>query len=114
MHLVELIPRLKIIPESLTVQEGDNAEFVCNVQSPRPTQIIWSRQGGKALSKRATVDGNVLRFTSLKITDRGTYVCTASNDMALRTARSLLVVKSMSFCFCVPCLHATYFATTVI
>ncbi|XP_028393916.1 basement membrane-specific heparan sulfate proteoglycan core protein-like isoform X2 [Dendronephthya gigantea] len=93
---VELIPKLKIIPESLTVQEGDNAEFVCNVQSPRPTQIIWSKRDGEALSKRATVSGvsgNVLSFRTLNISDGGTYVCTASNDMALRTAKSLLVVK---------------------
>ena len=94
IYLVELIPILKIIPESLTVQEGDNAEFICNVKSPRPTQIIWSRRGGAALSKRASVDGNVLRFTSLRRSDQGSYVCTASNDIALRAAKSRLVVKS--------------------
>ncbi|CAB4004005.1 basement membrane-specific heparan sulfate proteoglycan core -like, partial [Paramuricea clavata] len=90
---VKLIPKLKIIPESLTVQEGDSAEFVCNVKSPRPTQIIWSRRDGKALSKRANVEGNVLRFKNLQKSDQGSYVCTASNDIALRTAKSLLVVR---------------------
>jgi hypothetical protein len=94
VYLVELIPKLKIIPESLTVQEGDSAEFVCNVKSPRPTQIIWSRRGGVALSTRASVEGNVLRFTSLRRSDAGSYVCSASNDIALRTAKARLVVKS--------------------
>ena len=94
IYLVELIPRPKIIPESLTVQEGDSAEFVCNVKSPRPTQIIWSRRGGFSLPKHASVHGNVLRFKSLERSDGGSYVCTASNDIALRTAKSLLVVKS--------------------
>jgi hypothetical protein len=93
-YLVKLIPKLKIIPESLTVQEGDSAEFVCNVKSLRPTQIIWSRHDGKALSKRASVERNVLRFDNLQKSDRGSYVCTASNDIALRTAKSLLVVRS--------------------
>ena len=91
---VELIPRLKIVPQGLTVQEGDSAQFVCIVKSPRPTQITWSRREGKTLSERASVQGNVLRFDSLKISDGGSYVCTASNDFAVRTVKTLLVVKS--------------------
>lgn len=91
---VELIPKLKIVPEGLTVQEGDSAQFVCNVKSPRPTQITWSRREGRTLSKRASVQGNVLRFDSLKLSDGGSYVCTASNDFAVRTVKTLLVVKS--------------------
>lgn len=93
-YSVSLIPKLKIVPDGLTVQEGDSAQFVCNVKSPRPTQITWSRRQGKTLSERASVQGNVLRFNSLKMSDRGSYVCTASNDFAVRTATTLLEVKS--------------------
>ena len=88
---------MKIIPEALTVQEGDSARFVCNVQSPRPTQVLWSRRGATALPKRATVEGNVLSFTSLQISDRGVYLCTATNDIALRTAKASLIVNGKFF-----------------
>lgn len=92
--LVELIPKLKIIPESLTVQEGDAAEFICNVKSPRHADIVWSRRDDKSFSKRAIINGSVLRFVSLQKRDAGVYLCTANNGIALRTAQSLLVVKS--------------------
>ena len=106
INIVARIPTLKIIPERLTVQEGDSAKFVCNVKSLRPTQIVWSRYSGESLSKQATVEGNVLRFNSVKKSDDGTYVCTASNDVALRTAKAVLVVRGkyssrMLYYYCV-------------
>lgn len=87
------ILQMKIIPEILTVQEGDNARFVCNVKSPRPTQVIWSRSESKMLPRGSTVYGNVLSFTSLQLSDAGAYWCTASNDISLKTARAQLIVE---------------------
>ncbi|XP_046850940.1 basement membrane-specific heparan sulfate proteoglycan core protein-like [Xenia sp. Carnegie-2017] len=87
------ILQMKIIPEILTVQEGDNARFVCNVKSPRPTKVIWSRSESKTLPRGSTVYGNVLSFTSLQLSDAGAYWCTASNDISLKTARAQLIVE---------------------
>ena len=91
---MELIPKVKITPESITLQEGDSARFVCHVTTVRPTQVLWSRENWLQLSSRAMVNGNILSFKSLNMSDAGDYVCTASNDIAVRTAKMRLTVKS--------------------
>ena len=90
---MELIPKVKITPERITLQEGDSARFVCNVKTIRPAQVLWSREDGQSFSSRGKVNGNILSFKSLKKSDAGVYVCTASNDIALRLAKTELVVK---------------------
>uniref|UniRef100_A0A3Q2Z5D6 Heparan sulfate proteoglycan 2 n=1 Tax=Hippocampus comes TaxID=109280 RepID=A0A3Q2Z5D6_HIPCM len=86
-------PVASISPSTLTVQQGQRAEFRCTVTGNPNPAIEWIGPGNR-MSPRAVIRGNVLTFTAVDQADEGEYACKALNTHGEHTARVSLFVKS--------------------
>ncbi|XP_077465112.1 basement membrane-specific heparan sulfate proteoglycan core protein [Stigmatopora argus] len=88
-------PVATISPSTLTVHQGQRAEFRCTVTGNPSPAIEWIGGPGKRMSPRAVIRGNVLTFPAVDQADEGEYACKALNIHGEHTARvSLFVRKS--------------------
>ena len=71
---------LKVVvhPESIEIQEGDSAVLHCNVSGLFST-LTWSKASG-LLADNHIIDKYMMNITKARISDQGTYFCTARND----------------------------------
>ncbi|XP_077403679.1 basement membrane-specific heparan sulfate proteoglycan core protein isoform X10 [Vanacampus margaritifer] len=89
-------PVATISPSTLTVQQGQGAEFRCSVTgNPKPA-IEWIGGPGNRMSPRAVIRGNVLTFTAADQADEGEYGCKALNTHGEHTARVSLFVTRLN------------------
>ncbi|XP_061908758.1 basement membrane-specific heparan sulfate proteoglycan core protein [Entelurus aequoreus] len=90
-------PVATIRPSSLTVQQGQRAEFRCTVTGNPTPAVEWIGGPRNRMSPRAVIRGNLLSFTAVDQADEGEYACKALNTHGEHTARvSLFVKKSNS------------------
>lgn len=88
-------PVATISPSVLNVQQGQRAEFRCTVTGSPTPAIEWIGGPGNRMSPRAIIQGGLLTFPSVDVSDEGEYVCKALNTHGEHTARvSLFVQKS--------------------
>ncbi|XP_077565304.1 basement membrane-specific heparan sulfate proteoglycan core protein isoform X7 [Stigmatopora nigra] len=88
-------PLATINPSTVTVNQGQRAEFRCTVTGNPSPAIEWISGPGKRMSPRAVIRGNVLTFPAVDQADEGEYFCKALNIHGENTARvSLFVRKS--------------------
>ncbi|XP_051914453.1 basement membrane-specific heparan sulfate proteoglycan core protein isoform X3 [Hippocampus zosterae] len=89
-------PVASISPSTLTVQQGQRAEFRCTVTGNPNPAIEWTGGPGNRMSPRAVIRGNVLTFTAVDQADEGEYACKALNTHGEHTARVSLFVKRLN------------------
>jgi len=77
---------------SVVVQEGQEAELLCDAAgSPQP-QVSWRRENNAILPTGGIVyRGNKLKVHSVKKEDRGTYYCVADNGVGKAARRNVAV-----------------------
>ncbi|XP_077368177.1 basement membrane-specific heparan sulfate proteoglycan core protein isoform X9 [Festucalex cinctus] len=89
-------PVATISPSTLTVQQGQRADFRCSVTgNPKPA-IEWIGGPGNRMSPRAVIRGNMLTFTAADQADEGEYACKALNTHGEHTARVSLFVTRLN------------------
>ncbi|XP_061698268.1 basement membrane-specific heparan sulfate proteoglycan core protein isoform X3 [Syngnathoides biaculeatus] len=86
-------PVATIKPSTLTVQQGQRAEFRCTVTGNPSPAVEWIGGPGNRMSPRAVIRGNMLTFTAVDPADEGDYACKALNTHGEHTARVSLFVK---------------------
>ncbi|XP_061544566.1 basement membrane-specific heparan sulfate proteoglycan core protein isoform X9 [Phycodurus eques] len=87
-------PVANINPSTLTVQQGQRAEFRCTVTGNPNPAIEWIGGPGNRMSPRAVIRGNMLTFAAVDQADEGVYACKALNTHGEHTARVSLFVKT--------------------
>lgn len=65
-------------PETIEILEGDSAVLHCNVSGVLST-LTWSKAAG-LLADNHIIERYMLNITKARVTDEGTYFCTARND----------------------------------
>ena len=89
-------PTARIEPRTLTVQEGQEVEFVCvTTGSPTP-RITWSAGPGRQLAPDVVVDDAVLRIPSVRSIHEGPYYCDAENSAGSAQIRTILYVTGQA------------------
>lgn len=78
--------------QSIVASEGNEVQMECYAGGyPNPT-ITWRRENNAILpTDSATYTGNVLKITSVKKEDRGTYYCVADNGVSKGDRRNINV-----------------------
>ncbi|BFY99802.1 hypothetical protein BsWGS_02841 [Bradybaena similaris] len=77
------IPKFMETPNDLTVIEGEDAELVCHVMgNPRP-DITWTLNSDPITGniRARKMDSGSLVITNIRVSDAGTYECSASNSV---------------------------------
>ncbi|XP_055344801.1 uncharacterized protein LOC129592723 isoform X2 [Paramacrobiotus metropolitanus] len=82
--------------KSQTVRIGDTVQFRCIVRSPIAYTTVWTKVGGRLLSRYSDVAG-VLTINNVQPHDVGTYICTGSNAYQSGSDRAELSIKSAAF-----------------
>ncbi|XP_069163060.1 hemicentin-1 isoform X2 [Procambarus clarkii] len=92
--LVQVPPRLVVLPRTNQVTRGDRFELECEaVGVPRPT-IQWLLNGTQVDGVAVSSSGrSVLVVERASKTDEGTYTCLAENDAGHRKAVAAIRVK---------------------
>lgn len=77
---------------SVVVQEGQEAELLCDAAGSPPPQVSWRRENNAILPTGGIVyRGNKLKIHSIKKEDRGTYYCVADNGVGKAARRNVAV-----------------------
>ncbi|XP_076323511.1 interference hedgehog-like isoform X2 [Tachypleus tridentatus] len=89
-------PVLSVTPVPTTsVVLGSNVTLECAADGNPPVEISWSKNGGRLPHRRHYQDaGNLLLFGVLE-QDKGTYKCSAKNDVGLASAETKLEVQEI-------------------
>lgn len=86
---------------SVKYTEGERARFECKAKgSPLPT-ITWSKENGTTADERITEENEVkddmvtstLFLRNVNMTDKGNFVCTATNGIDTKSHITLLRVR---------------------
>ncbi|XP_072305364.1 basement membrane-specific heparan sulfate proteoglycan core protein isoform X2 [Eucyclogobius newberryi] len=89
-------PVASVSPSVLNVQRGQRAEFRCTgTGSPAPA-VEWIVVPGSRISPQAQVQGGLLSFSAVDVSDEGEYICKALNTHGESTARASLFVQKSS------------------
>ncbi|XP_052832935.1 basement membrane-specific heparan sulfate proteoglycan core protein isoform X4 [Octopus bimaculoides] len=91
---VESAERLSVSiqPYQLTVDAGENAKFMCQIEGGRSGTLQWTRNNNRPLSSRTTSQDGILMINSVTIDDAGVYACTAYGDSGRASKTVELVV----------------------
>jgi len=94
-------PKVIITPSRLSMSEGADVTFECNVGGQGPFDVRWIRADGRPLPDRAIVGrDNSLRIKKLQPSDAGRYVCIAVNAFGRTQVEADLSIVGMSLGFC--------------
>ncbi|PIO28612.1 hypothetical protein AB205_0082710 [Aquarana catesbeiana] len=85
-------PTAMIEPRQLTVQQGQPAEFRCTASGNPPPTVEWTGGQNGGIPYRASIQGGVLRFPSVQVSDEGQYTCIVRNSHGQHIARADLRV----------------------
>ena len=94
---VSVQPSVSVSSTSLTFQKGQREPINCTVVgSPAATTVQWFKNGAVLdLSSGGFQSGTVaqpsLTFTSVKVTDKGSYVCSATNSKGQTNSSAIAV-----------------------
>lgn len=86
-----------VSPASLSVREGDSAQFRCSASGfPAPVLQWHGGPGGKLPPEAKSGNGNgLLTFDAVKKLHEGEYFCTASNLGGISSTGTFLNVSGM-------------------
>ncbi|PFX26969.1 basement membrane-specific heparan sulfate proteoglycan core protein-like isoform X2 [Stylophora pistillata] len=89
-------PQVLISPASLSVQEGDSAQFRCSASGFPAPELQWhGGPGGELPSEANTANSNgLLIFDAVKKIHKGEYFCTASNLGGISSTGTFLNVSA--------------------
>ena len=89
------VPKVKITPSQLTVNESNTAALFCSATGNPAPQVSWSRINGSLPSNRSklTSDGRV-QIADVRLEDAGKYKCSARNILGKDEKAANLVVQS--------------------
>jgi Immunoglobulin I-set domain len=97
-------PKFRKQPQDIVVQAGKTARLDCAAEGDPKPQIYWEKDGGNdftaAREKRMQVmpEDDAFFITNVKVSDMGTYACTAESLGGIIKANATLVVyESPSF-----------------
>ncbi|XP_029434740.1 basement membrane-specific heparan sulfate proteoglycan core protein isoform X5 [Rhinatrema bivittatum] len=85
-------PTATIEPQQLAVQEGQIAEFRCIATGNPPPTLEWTGGPNGVISPKAIIQGGVLRFPAVELTDEAQYSCRVRNSAGHHLARAVLRV----------------------
>ncbi|XP_071052422.1 basement membrane-specific heparan sulfate proteoglycan core protein isoform X15 [Onthophagus taurus] len=85
-------PRAHVSPVNQTVGQGTTVEIHCDASGSPTPDVKWTRVHEK-LGYNAHQIGNTLRIDNVDISDRGVYVCVASNEFGFSNNSSFLEVS---------------------
>ena len=85
-------PNVQISPKTLSVTEGQVAEFKCTASGNPQPSVGWARVD-VGLPKSSTKIDGVLRIDPTSLDDDGTYVCTAANRFGAVADNAVLTVE---------------------
>ncbi|XP_077998598.1 basement membrane-specific heparan sulfate proteoglycan core protein-like isoform X2 [Glandiceps talaboti] len=87
-------PVVKLVPTSLSVVEGDPAQFACDVPGAViDFTIVWRRTNGLELPSQHSVRNGVLYIPYVRGDDAGEYICQGINAFGSTEAIAQLVVQ---------------------
>uniref|UniRef100_A0AAV2LZ82 Basement membrane-specific heparan sulfate proteoglycan core protein n=1 Tax=Knipowitschia caucasica TaxID=637954 RepID=A0AAV2LZ82_KNICA len=86
-------PVASVSPSVLNVQPGQSAEFRCTGSGSPTPAVEWIVAPGSRLSLRAQVQGGLLSFSAVDVSDQGEFICKALNTHGEHTARASLIVQ---------------------
>ncbi|GAB6018614.1 hypothetical protein CHUAL_000299 [Chamberlinius hualienensis] len=85
-------PTARIDPDNQLVAQGSSIELYCQVNGePTPT-VEWSK-AGESLPANHQISGTTLKLLNLQMSDRGHYVCLATNEAGSAQAYTSLEVE---------------------
>lgn len=91
-------PQVFVSPASLSVREGDSAQFRCSASGfPAPVLQWHGGPGGRLPPEAKSSNGNgLLTFDAVKKIHEGEYFCTASNLGGISSTGTFLNVSGMT------------------
>ena len=91
-------PQVFVSPASLSVREGDSAQFRCSASGfPAPVLQWHGGPGGRLPPEAQSSNGNgLLTFAAVKKKHEGEYFCTASNLGGISSTGTFLNVSGMT------------------
>ena len=87
-------PVVTVNPQYVQTAPGQRVSFTCEAEGRPPPRLTWSMAGGRPLGYGVTVSGPRLEFSSVRPSDEGRYVCSASNRAGSQEAETALYVSS--------------------
>ncbi|EDO29923.1 predicted protein [Nematostella vectensis] len=80
-HRTHIAPRLTLLPKTpLTIVENSTAVVPCTSTGFPTPEISWSKIGNSMDVSRTSYDSQALIIQDVRYSDRGTYVCSATNE----------------------------------
>lgn len=92
MHF-RISPTVSVVPESIVVPEGRSVELRCDAIGIPPPVIKWTKLNAAGTTDNIEQLGPILHISNIKISDRGVYVCVASNVHGLAQNSSIVEVE---------------------
>ncbi|XP_055079317.1 basement membrane-specific heparan sulfate proteoglycan core protein isoform X9 [Periophthalmus magnuspinnatus] len=89
-------PVASVSPSVLNAQQGHRAEFRCTGTGNPTPAVEWIVAPGNRMSPRALIQGGLLSFSAVDVSDEGEYICKALNTHGEHTARASLYVQKSS------------------
>lgn len=80
-------------PEKLTAQQGSTIEVRCDATGSPPPLVKWTKLHAPENANFEQI-GPILRITNAQPSDRGVYVCVASNVHGLVQNSTIIEVTS--------------------
>ncbi|XP_063983473.1 basement membrane-specific heparan sulfate proteoglycan core protein-like isoform X6 [Diachasmimorpha longicaudata] len=87
-------PVIKVEPEKQTVSQGTGAEVKCLINDQNSNiEVKWLKHGESTLGPRAQQYGNTLKIVRPQVSDRGVYICRATNAAGVFEASAIIEVS---------------------
>lgn len=90
-------PTVRVEPERQTVSQGTAAEVRCIADRDSGLQVKWIKYGESSIGPNARQVGDVLKIVNPQVSDRGVYICRASNAGGSYEASAIIEVERELF-----------------
>ncbi|XP_046742518.1 basement membrane-specific heparan sulfate proteoglycan core protein [Diprion similis] len=84
-------PTITIVPNYLTVEEGNPVEFRCDSSGVPQPELSWIRVRGE-MNPSATFENGIWRLPSARLSDEDEYKCIARNSAGTTEQRTILYI----------------------
>ncbi|XP_057332116.1 basement membrane-specific heparan sulfate proteoglycan core protein isoform X8 [Microplitis mediator] len=93
IHSKKSRPNARVEPERQTVSQGTIAEVKCHIDDRDPNlKVTWVKYG-EPLGANAQQYGNTLKIVRAQVSDRGVYICRATNGIDTFEASAMIEVE---------------------
>ncbi|XP_053595057.1 basement membrane-specific heparan sulfate proteoglycan core protein isoform X11 [Microplitis demolitor] len=93
IHSKKTRPKARVEPERQTVSQGTIAEVKCHIDDRDPSlKVTWVKYG-EPLGANAQQYGNTLKIVRAQVSDRGVYICRATNGLDTFEASAMIEVE---------------------